>query len=164
MSWLQHAEVIVVVIGATDPKDAEWRSFTDCLMRLEDMSRARILLYTDGGVPNAAHRKMLGDVLDGATPSIAIVGDGAAVRGAGIAISWINRAIAVFTPDNLGAALDYLGLKDGRRNKALELARLCAIDIEVRIPHHEDSATRLKRPTVRPALGASQPPLRLRKL
>lgn len=105
---------LLTVYGAADPTDAEWAICAEKFKGM-DLSRLRVLIYTMGGAPSPAQRKVMNDVVNGRSFPTALVSSHAFVRGIATAMSWFNPKMKVFTPDDLDDALDYLQIAPHRR-------------------------------------------------
>lgn len=100
-SWL------LTVYGAADPTDAEWAVCAEKFKSM-DLSQLRVLIYTKGGAPSAAQRKIMNDVVNGRSFPTAVVSSNVVVRGITTAMSWFNPKMKVFPPEELEEALEYI--------------------------------------------------------
>jgi hypothetical protein len=102
--------------GKEAPTDGEWDALLD-LFRIaaEESGALRVLVYTEGGAPNARQRSALNDVLAGSKPRVVLLTPSAAARAVGVAISWFNPQLKVYPGDELSRALDHLGVNQGER-------------------------------------------------
>jgi hypothetical protein len=105
--------LFVVVYGARNPTDDEWRDYLD-LVKRHGIDRTMQLIFTDGGEPTSAQRRLLNDLLAGRNVPVAVVSSSARVRGTVTALSWFNRTIRAFPPHGLSDALDYLEIPVSR--------------------------------------------------
>jgi hypothetical protein len=94
------------------PVDAEWDEYLKFLVESKHPS-ARLLVLTQGGGPSAAQRGRLRTVLEHYPKKklpTAILTGSVVARGIVTAISWFDQSIEAFPPQQLGAAIKYLGL------------------------------------------------------
>jgi hypothetical protein len=105
--------LFIVVYGASDPTDEEWRGYLD-LVEHHGVERTMQLVATDGGEPTSAQRRELNHLLGGRAVPVAVVSGSARVRGTVTALSWFNRRIKAFPPSGLRDALAYLEIPASR--------------------------------------------------
>ena len=108
---------LVFVHGAEPPADSEWEELLS-LFRMateEGQTSLRVLVYSEGGAPNARQRAQLNEVLAGIKPRVAVLTPSATARAVGVAISWFNPDLRVFSGDELGRGLDHLDVNHGER-------------------------------------------------
>ena len=120
--WKRLDDYFVVVHTTTPPSDNEWNEVLAEFRKFDDLKRARIFVYTEGGAPNARQRALLNQVMATAKPPVAVLTSSSLARAAGTAISWFNPAIRLFAPDDAESALDHLaaaGVDRVRLRKAL---------------------------------------------
>ena len=93
----------------------EWAHFMD-ILRTIDPAQVRVLVFTDGGGPNAAQRKQFHDYTGAAKPSIAIVTDSSLIGALLGVFSMFQPRVARFSPRQVREALAHVGLgaTDGR--------------------------------------------------
>jgi hypothetical protein len=91
------------------PTDAEWEPYYDELIK-HDPDQLRSLAFTDGGAPSGAQRKQVNDFLKGRASRAAVVSPSTMVRGVVTALSWFNSQMKVYSPKEVDAALQYLGV------------------------------------------------------
>jgi len=104
---------LLTVYGISDPTDAEWAVCAD-KFRSMDLRHLRVLIYTEGGAPSAAQRKVMNDVVNGRTFPTALVSSSAMMRGIATAMSWFNKGIKAFEPDAIEDALAYMEVPQDR--------------------------------------------------
>jgi hypothetical protein len=115
---------VVVVHSATAPTDVEWQKNVELQTSLP-AGRARVLVWTDGGAPNAKQRAMLSAALKGGQPLTAVLTPSKVVQTVSVAISWFNPRLRVFSPNELELALDHLNIVGPHRQQIKDLlARL----------------------------------------
>jgi hypothetical protein len=109
MMWEQQGNVFMMLHRAEDPNEDEWRDFMETFKKLE-FDKVRQLVFTDGGGPNAKQRQMINDVLAGRTTLIAVVSPSTKVRAICTALSWFNKKMAAFAPEETPLALRHIGV------------------------------------------------------
>jgi hypothetical protein len=90
------------------PSDEEWQDYLRTFGKVPP-ERLRTIVFTLGGGPSAAQRKLLNDKLNGKATPAAVVSTSAVVRGIVTALAWFNKDIKAFAPDQTEAAFEYLG-------------------------------------------------------
>lgn len=103
---------LILVHPEGPPTDGDWDKY---LAFLEEnrSDRVRLLVSTLGGGPSAQQRTRLRTVVDrypGKKLTTAILTGSTLARGMVTAISWFIPGLEAFAPNQLGAALDYLGI------------------------------------------------------
>jgi hypothetical protein len=126
--------VLVVVHTDQPPAADEWRAFLMEIGTFEDIAACPVLVYSEGGGPNALQRAALSEVLDGRPALTSIVTPSLAVRGIATAVSWFNRRLKAFAPDRLADAFAHLGFDDSERAVAMDLLRRGAASLGLTIP------------------------------
>jgi hypothetical protein len=110
------------------PTDAEWRAVLDQYkQRVNNIDSVRVLVYAEGGAPNARQRAALNDVTVGTALRVAILTSSPISRAVGTAMGWFNPLFRVFGPEEVGRGLDHLqiaGLDRQRVSRMLADARL----------------------------------------
>src|SRR5580698_8857062 len=89
--------LFIVVYGATNPTDEEWRAYLAMVER-HGIDRTMQLIATDGGGPTSSQRRVLNEILAGRAVPVAVVSGNARIRGTVTALSWFNRRIKAFPP------------------------------------------------------------------
>jgi hypothetical protein len=92
------------------PNDAEWDPYFRELVK-HDPKLLRNLVFTDGGAPSGAQRKQVNDFLNGQASTAAVVTMSTMVRGVVTALSWFNAQVKAYSPNDLGGALQHLGVR-----------------------------------------------------
>jgi hypothetical protein len=103
----RSADLFVVIHPNRPPADNEWLAYLRSWSG-HDMSRMRTLVFTDGGGPSAAQRKLATEALGGKASLTAVVSSSPMVRGVVTALSWFNPKIKAFSPDEAHHAFEYL--------------------------------------------------------
>lgn len=101
----------------------EWTKLIEQLERCgmaggADPQRARMLVVTDGGAPDARQRSQLGRLWRGKAIQTAVLVPGLSnpiKRGLMTALTWFNPRMAFFVPEQLTGALRHIGL-EGEQN------------------------------------------------
>jgi hypothetical protein len=80
------------------------------VMRGLDLKQVRMLTYTMGGTLSAPQRKEINAVVEGYNPPLAVLIASPLARGVITALSWFNRNVKAFAPDDELEAFSYLGI------------------------------------------------------
>jgi hypothetical protein len=88
-----------------------------------DISRLCVLVFSDGGGPDAVQRDQLKQFYKkyGAGVRSSIISDSTLVRGVVTALSWLNPVMKAFSPKDLRAALNHIGLGEKAGPEVLRL-------------------------------------------
>jgi hypothetical protein len=113
------SDLFVVAYGKMDPTNDEWMEYMQ-LVEHRGLARAKQLIYTAGGSPNSAQRKILNDILGGQAVKVAVLSNVAAVHGVVTAMTWYNQEIRAFVANDVHGALDHLGI-EGSRHPAIKV-------------------------------------------
>jgi hypothetical protein len=105
--FVQADKIVMLHTVKTPPQD-EWDRYLDELRRY-DVSQLGLLVFTDGGAPNARQRKGLNDVLGKRVFLRAVVTNSSAVRKIVTAIGWFSAGVKSFAPGEMDAAIAHLG-------------------------------------------------------
>jgi hypothetical protein len=116
--------IVVSLHRKQAPTSEEWLEYIQVLSETMvvlqgDGSRIRGLSISDGGGPSAKQREQVNDFMrrsTGGRGTISIVTADPIVRGIVRALSWFNPQARGFAPDQLSAAIDYLGLTPQQRS------------------------------------------------
>lgn len=115
MVWRRLGRFAVTVHSERAPLDEEWSRYVASAREYLPLVEQRILVISAGGAPNAAQRRQLVTLLEGALAPTAILTGSWLMRGAGTAVSWFNPSLRVFGLDGLAQAMDHLQLNDTER-------------------------------------------------
>lgn len=121
--------VMVVVHSEQEPSHAEWQRYLD--YRRAEPRCTSVFVYSIGGGPNARQRQSLADTAPGLLLPAAVVTPSRVTRAIGVAASWFNPHIQVFSPGYLADAFVHLrlGLRESADvvHSARQLARALGI-------------------------------------
>jgi hypothetical protein len=120
-TWMPRDGALAVVFSLhrkAPPSDGEWTTYLEALeqavARFDGVARhVRALSISDGGGPDAKQREQLKAFMRRATGSrgvASIVTADPIGRGIVKALSWFNPDTRGFAPNQMRAAIDYLGL------------------------------------------------------
>jgi hypothetical protein len=112
---------LVVVHSRDFPSDAEWDAYLQALLaHISEWKDRRSLVLTEGGAPSSKQRARMSEVVaDSAAPTAVLTGS-PAVRATVGALNLRNSAIRAFGPEEIGAALQHLGLGEDERRHIVE--------------------------------------------
>lgn len=105
----------VAYVGTTEaPRQSEWLEYLRFARQHlpptgED---ARCLVVERGPGPNAGQRKALQEVTAGRSARVAVLTRSLLARGVVTALSWVKPGYRAFPPEDMPAALEYLGLRE----------------------------------------------------
>ncbi len=109
--------VHIVIHGTSEPHDEDWRLYMSAVRGEEQKAtgfvKMRTLVFSAGGGPTAKHRKEINEFLGGRTSPVAIVTSSTIMRGVVTALQWFNPLVRAFSPDNVVAAMQFLGVSEG---------------------------------------------------
>lgn len=114
--------VHIVLHGASDPKDEDWRLYMNAVreearkMTDADFAKIRTLVFSAGGGPTAKHRKEINEFLGGRVTPVAIVTSSTIMRGVVTALQWFNPLVRAFPPEDVVGALDFLKTSSAEAN------------------------------------------------
>jgi hypothetical protein len=127
MAFKMIGTLHLIVVGEKDPTQADWTAYMQAVLQEErrgvDVTEMRTLVFSDGGGPNTAQRKIAANVLKGRSTPIAIVTGNAVMRGVITALRWFNPQCRTFAPDGVGEALKFLGIPLLKYDLIMKLAR-----------------------------------------
>jgi len=116
MISLFDGSLVVALHNVEPPVPQEWSEMM-AGVRAIPLKELKVLVFTDGGGPDAIMRGELTDYTAGQHPKIAVLSESLKVRGILTAISWFNRNIKQFAPTTPQNAFDFLSLgrEDAKR-------------------------------------------------
>jgi len=105
----------VLVVGRNNPADLEWDKYLSFVQgHLKPGSSPVTLVSSSGGGPTPAQRERLNKMTKTVgvekTLKVAVLTESAIVRGIATALSWFVSGYKAFPPDEIGDALDFLGV------------------------------------------------------
>jgi hypothetical protein len=98
-----------VVHNALPPLAHEWNHNIDVYRTHPNLDDVRVLVYTEGGSPNAAQRADLTAAVSNRKMLVSIVTQSVLARAAGTAIAWLIPGLRIFSPTDTEKALDHIG-------------------------------------------------------
>jgi hypothetical protein len=110
-----EASYSVLVHSDRAPTAAEWNQIVQLYRTSPALRAAPILVYTDGGAPDALQRAELLKVIGPVRPRVAILTRSVIARAAAKAISLLATDLRVFNVDQVDAALHHLGLSESEK-------------------------------------------------
>lgn len=117
----------ILVVGERDPAPADWNAYVEAIQaeaeRGVSVGQMRTLVFSDGGGPNAAQRKVTSDLREGRSTPQAIVTVSGITRAAITALRLWNPHCRAFAPSDMSAALDFLGVPVIKLQQILRLGR-----------------------------------------
>ena len=114
----------IAVFTANSPTDEEWREMI-ALVKKADLAKFRGISFSDGGAPNSAQRKLMNDCTQEFPVPSVVVTSNTLVRGVVTAMSWFNKNMRSFSPDQIDDALRHLNVNDSEFGMIkLEVQRL----------------------------------------
>lgn len=126
--WADKGRLSIAVHNAKPPSDLEWTRFLNHVRSRKDITDQRILVWTDGGSPDAHQRRALEEVIRKHIPDpapMAVLTSSLIVRAVMKLASFFNPLIKCYAPDESSSALAYLGLSpDERAFVSRQLAEL----------------------------------------
>jgi hypothetical protein len=108
---LYKRRLLILVHTKNAPDDAEWREYAQSANKWKKEIQG-LLVITEGGGPNTMQRAELDAALEIESHSAktAVVTVSRIARGIVTAISWFSPGIKAFSTNQLGHALEYLGV------------------------------------------------------
>ena len=101
-------DYVLIVQSADSASDEEWAEIV-AFQTVIPADRARVLVWTDGGYPTARQRTVLNAALNGGQPRTVVLTASRLARSIGIAISWFNPQVRLYSPSEIESAIDHLG-------------------------------------------------------
>lgn len=128
---LRGIDVILALHTAQDPIPAEWQIYVDLLEKTKkknggDISKARAIVVTDGGAPNAKQRE-LSNVAAGQSFKLVAISHSLSnplKRGIVTAIAWVNPLFKGVMPQDWRDALRHVDLDGHIKPIIFEFERL----------------------------------------
>ncbi len=115
MAFKLHQQHLLLVHSKHPPEKEEWAPYMEAATRMDekvggDLQKAGILVFSDGGAPNASQRHEINIWLHGRRIRTAVVLTSPMARGAVTVLSWFNKDIKAFDPESWKDALRYVGI------------------------------------------------------
>jgi hypothetical protein len=120
--------VMIAVQNQQMPSDKEWDYYLTLVRSLQkqfngDMKQVRGLVFSDGGVPNAAQRTRVREIIEGHSIDTALVSDSVSIRIVSGILSVFTPGFKVFSPPDWRAGLNYIGVAEADRPALYSLLR-----------------------------------------
>jgi hypothetical protein len=138
MAFKRVGTVLVTIHNDEPPNDADWAAYIDAVLALGklvggDLSRARHIVFTDGGGPSSAQRAAA-DVasrsFNGKALPVAVVSASPVVRGIVGIFRWLGFSkMRSFSPGEADEAFRYLGIPPGEAGEIWIAAKLLQNEI-----------------------------------
>jgi hypothetical protein len=122
--------IMVIVHSEHEPSHAEWEDYLGHLQAVPQC--ASVFVYSVGGGPNAKQRQGLADKTAGRVLPVAVVTPSRMTRAIGVAVSWFNPHIQVFSPGYLHDAFAHLKLGMREAAEVVHSARHLANELGIR--------------------------------
>ncbi len=129
-------DFLVVVHGRLPPSTREWNDVIATYRAHPNVGVVRVLVYSDGGSPNAAQRADLTSAITNRSLLTSVVTSSVLARAAGTAIAWLLPGLRIFSPSDLDKALEHIGAGSTDRRLLRD-----AVDQLRRDVSQEESAT-----------------------
>lgn len=117
----------IIVVGERDPAPADWNAYVEAIQaeakRGVSARQMRTLVFSDGGGPNAAQRKVTNDLREGRNTPQAIVTVSGITRAVITALRLWSPHCRAFAPRDMGPALDFLGVPGIKLQQIVRLGR-----------------------------------------
>jgi hypothetical protein len=122
-------DYVLFAHSAASPSDAEW---SDCIALLASvvLDRVRVLVWTDGGAPNAAQRAALDAAWASKHPLTAVLTPSTLRRIVGAAATRANPGVRFFSPEQHESAFDHLRTEYSDRERLLDRLTLLRAELE----------------------------------
>lgn len=125
----------IIVVGERDPAPADWNAYVEAIQaeakRGVSARQTRTLVFSDGGGPNAAQRKVTNDLREGQSTPQAIVTVSGLTRAAITALRLWSPHCRAFAPSDMGPALDFLGVPGIKFQQILRLGREIQLGLSI---------------------------------
>src|SRR5688572_19396121 len=116
--------IMVIVHSEHEPSFDEWETYLGRLRA--EPGCASVFVYSIGGGPNAKQRQSLAESTAGRVLPVAVVTPSRMTRAIGVAVSWFNPHIQVFSPGYLPDAFAHLRLGMREAAEVMHSARYLA--------------------------------------
>jgi hypothetical protein len=117
----------IIVVGEREPAPTDWNAYVEAIQAEErrgmPAAQMRTLVFSDGGGPNAAQRKVAREVREEGGNPLAIVTDRWLARAVITAKRVVKPHCRAFAPGDMERALEFLGVPGFKLRHILRLAR-----------------------------------------
>jgi hypothetical protein len=131
VAYARVGRVVIAVHPLKEPIDAEWAQYLDFLLDPGHRDTS-VFVYSVGGGPNSRQRRALAERTNGIVLPTAVVTPSPITRAIGVAVSWFNPNIRMFSPTELQDALGHLKLDPLASTPVLLAARELANALSIR--------------------------------
>ena len=115
LSMTKLRGLYLVVHPRISPSDSDWDALISFhgkdLRAMPRDHEVKVLVYSEGGGPNAAQRRRMIQFLEARRSTTAVLTASTAVRAIVTAFSWFRTDIRAFAPHDIAGAASYLGLQ-----------------------------------------------------
>jgi hypothetical protein len=116
----------IIVVGEQDPAQADWHAYVEAIQaeatRGASVGQMRTLVFSDGGGPNAAQRRVTRELREGQNTPQAIVTHRRITRAVITALRLWSPHVRAFPPHDLRGALEFLGVPEIKLRQVVRLA------------------------------------------
>jgi hypothetical protein len=134
----------LVVVGEQDPTSPDWTAYIEAIRAEErrgiDARQMRTLVFSDGGGPNVAQRKVARELLNGRSTPLAIVTGSTLMRGMITSLRWFNPLCRAFPPKEVGEAMRFLGIPGIKYEQIIRSAREIQLGLGIALVQSLESA------------------------
>jgi|HubBroStandDraft_2_1064218.scaffolds.fasta_scaffold222311_2 hypothetical protein len=123
MIYEMIGDLCILVHGEVPPSNEEWNEYlAGGSERLSGLASPKCIVVTDGVAPSPTQRVALNAVVAeyGRPVPTAVITRSVVARSAVTVLGWFNSAIRSFAPNELSAAMLYLGIEPARRSDLVE--------------------------------------------
>jgi len=121
-------DMLVAVYSEANPTSGEHAECVGILKKL-DLRKMRVLILSKGGAPTPAQRKELNDIVQGHDIPVAVMTTSTLARGVTTALSWFNKNMKAYSPDQMEEAFRHLNVPSNKL--ALVRSLMIRLDAEV---------------------------------
>ena len=125
----------IIVVGERDPAPADWNAYVEAIQaeakRGMPAAQMRTLVFSDGGGPNAAQRRIARELRDERGNPRAIVTGSRLGRALITAKRVISPHCRAFAPGDMTTALEFLGVPGMKLQQILRLAREVQLGLRI---------------------------------
>lgn len=132
---------LIMLHGSANPTHDQWDEYMKLLSK-KDVAKLGVLVFTDGGSPNASQRKQMNDIVQRKPFARAIVTSSPLVRGVLRAVSWFSVGVAGFEPSDWRLAAAHAKFKEEELPALVHRTRKLHAEIGNIIPWLDDALAR----------------------